>query len=386
MSEPTRTLPRVLIVDDSRMVRAIIIKHIRGRFDVREEVNGEAGWQALLVDPSIQVVITDQSMPKLDGFGLIERVRSSKIARIREMPLIMISGDEDEEARRHAKSLGATDFITKGIGTAELLSRLDVLVKLSRTSQELESARAQTVTDGESGLVSRAFLLRQGEQAMARSHRHGDEITAVVIGFDDLEATRSRYGEGVGEQILQHFAQMLSASIRREDSLGRWTAERFAILSQNTTLRASNSFAVRLCDSVEAATIQYQTHALRLTVSIGIANSHVDSVETAEAMFSLAEQRMQKAAAGGGNRVVGAGDMPVARRRLPTEEGQSVDQALLALDNGDLDAVRPHLANLARRLLPLLRLLDAGQGHGLLQPDELERRLDALPSPADEPN
>src|SRR5450755_1827715 len=142
-----RILPRVLIVDDSRMVRAVIIKHIRGTFDVREESDGEAGWQALLLDPSIQVVITDHSMPKLDGFQLIERIRASKITRIREIPIIMISGDEDEAAMQRAKELGASDFITKGIGTAELVSRLDVLVKLSRTSQELADARAQTVVD-----------------------------------------------------------------------------------------------------------------------------------------------------------------------------------------------------------------------------------------------
>lgn len=41
----TPVLPRVLIVDDSRMVRASIVKHIRDRFDVRGESDGEAGWQ-----------------------------------------------------------------------------------------------------------------------------------------------------------------------------------------------------------------------------------------------------------------------------------------------------------------------------------------------------
>ena len=85
-------LPRVLIVDDSRMVRASIVKLIKGKFDVREEGDGEAGWQTLMLDPSIQVLISDLSMPKLDGYGLLQRVRASETARIREMPVIMISG------------------------------------------------------------------------------------------------------------------------------------------------------------------------------------------------------------------------------------------------------------------------------------------------------
>ena len=108
--------PRVLIVDDSRMVRASITRLIRDAYEVREEGDGEAGWQTLLLDPTLQVVISDLSMPKLDGYGLLERIRASKISRIQSIPVIMISGDEDDAARAKAKDLGATDFITKGIG------------------------------------------------------------------------------------------------------------------------------------------------------------------------------------------------------------------------------------------------------------------------------
>ena len=71
MSDNTPALPRVLIVDDSRIVRASIVKHIKGAYDFREESDGEMGWQTLLLDPSIQVVISDIGMPKLDGFGLL---------------------------------------------------------------------------------------------------------------------------------------------------------------------------------------------------------------------------------------------------------------------------------------------------------------------------
>ena len=74
MSDNTPALPRVLIVDDSRIVRASIVKHIKGAYDFREESDGEMGWQTLLLDPTIQVVISDIGMPKLDGFGLLEEL------------------------------------------------------------------------------------------------------------------------------------------------------------------------------------------------------------------------------------------------------------------------------------------------------------------------
>ncbi|MCB1939555.1 MAG: response regulator, partial [Rhodocyclaceae bacterium] len=162
LSDEDIPLPRVLIVDDSRMVRASISKNIRDRFDVREEADGEDGWQALLVDPSIQVVISDLGMPNLDGYGLLERIRSSKLSRIHELPVIIISGEEDDNARVKARELGATDFITKGIGNVELLSRLESLTRLARATRELEESREALASgspiDPHSGLATQAYL------------------------------------------------------------------------------------------------------------------------------------------------------------------------------------------------------------------------------------
>lgn len=123
--------PRVLIADDSRIVRTMLIKHIEGMFEFREALDGEQAWETLLVDPSIRVVITDLTMPKLDGYGLLQRIRSSKINRIRNIPVVVISGSDERQERDRAMAAGATDLIIKGIGAAQLLSQLDVLSRLA---------------------------------------------------------------------------------------------------------------------------------------------------------------------------------------------------------------------------------------------------------------
>src|ERR1700704_4554527 len=103
----------VLLVDDSKIVRSTLARLIRKTFDVREEVNGEAGWQAITTDPSIGVVFSDIQMPVLDGFALLDRIRQSEEPRIRSMPVIVISGDEDDATKKRARAAGANDFITK---------------------------------------------------------------------------------------------------------------------------------------------------------------------------------------------------------------------------------------------------------------------------------
>ena len=353
-------LPRILIVDDSRMVRATLVKHLRGSFDTREEVDGEAGWEALLVDPAIQVVISDLSMPKLDGYGLLGRIRGSKIARISEMPVIMISGDEDEESRALAKSHGATDFISKGIGTADLLARLDTLVKLARTSYLLQESQENTAVDALTGLPTRAMLLRQCAHSMAYAQRHHIEVSALVIGIDHFAEYVAEHGAPFRRELLKHFTKLLSGSMRQEDVLASYTHEQFAIASLGTSLKASCLFAHRLRMAVEAASIKYKGQSVRVTVSLGLANRSADSVANAEDLFTLANQRLHQAAQDGGNRIIAA-----AERHSPVAALHGIEQALVRLAAGDEAGVLGQLAPLASRMMPLLRLLEQEYRLGL---------------------
>jgi predicted regulator of Ras-like GTPase activity (Roadblock/LC7/MglB family)/CheY-like chemotaxis protein len=131
------TRSRVLIVDPSRTVREALRKRLGNRFDLREESDGEAAWQALVIDPSIQAVVTAVSLPRLDGYGLLQRVRSSNISRIQNMQIVMMSAEDTGTARAVAKSLGAADFFAKATGSDELTARLEVLINPSRVPREL---------------------------------------------------------------------------------------------------------------------------------------------------------------------------------------------------------------------------------------------------------
>ncbi|HNL21178.1 MAG TPA: response regulator, partial [Rhodocyclaceae bacterium] len=148
-------LPRVLIVDDSRLVRVSLVRSLQGQYEVREEGDGEAAWQTLVLDHSIQAVISDLQMPKLDGYQLLEKVRTSKLRRLQEMPFILVSGEETEEERQKAKAMGVSDFISKGSGAAELLTRVDRLLELTRIRQSLGEGREQMVQDPATGLFTR---------------------------------------------------------------------------------------------------------------------------------------------------------------------------------------------------------------------------------------
>ena len=153
---------RVLLVDDSKFVRTTFRLILSRSFTVIEAADGEAGWDALLADPQIAIVFSDLNMPKLDGYGLIERVRKAEDPRLRELPVIVISGKEDEASRKKARAAGANDFISKNADGTEILTRLDNVLRVMR-------ARPQAAARPPG--VEAALKVLQGEAARNKAMR-----------------------------------------------------------------------------------------------------------------------------------------------------------------------------------------------------------------------
>jgi two-component system, cell cycle response regulator len=360
-------LPHVLVVDDSRVVRISLINHLKGTYNVREEADGEAAWQTLVLDHSIRAVISDLQMPKLNGYELLERVRTSKLRRLQSMPFILVSGEETEEERVKACALGVSDFVTKGVGSAEILKRLNNLLALSDAQDDVEVAREQQVQDPDSGLFSRKFLEVQIAQALAHSARHGVETSVMVLGFDGFSGLCERFGSAVAEQVAERFAKMLSGKIRQEDSIGHFGAGQYAIIAPGTAASYCATFGERVREAIELARLTVQGETVALTVSIGLASIPADQVSSAVGLLEVAGQRMQQAMQSGGNRLESGGIVPQLR---PI----SLRHALELLAGNRAEVVIPHLPALGRELLPLLELMNKELGLALPLA-ELEHRL-----------
>ena len=351
MENPNQ-LPRILIVDESRMVRAMIIKHIREFYDFREEANGEAAWQVLVLDHSIELVICSLSMPVLDGNGLLDRVRASRLTRLSQMPMLMISGDDDE-ARERAKSHGASDFISRSTGGPELLLRVDTLLKLSQAQSQLKENLEQHVQNPETGIFTRKYIELQVVQAMSQAMRHGGEVSAMVMGFDNVGVLREEQGAEVVKQLQQRFIGMLTSKIRREDSLGHFAGSQMVLVSPGTPYPACESFGNRLRDAIHSANISVHGHKLNLSVSVGVSNSPLDGVTSAGALIELAGARLKEAQQSGGNRVIACNAQASTETAVP-----KIEQAIALLKAGHESELLPHLAALGQQLLPFLKLLD----------------------------
>ncbi len=368
--ENPKQRPRILIVDASRMARATLISQIREQYNFREEVNGESGWQALVIDHSIQLVICALSMPMLDGDGLLARVRSSRLARLRQMPVLMIASD-DEEANERARVLGASDFISRGIGATELLARIASLLQLAQAQNELRESPERDAQNPVTGLPTRRHIEVQAAQALSQAVRHDGPLSILIIGFDHFGALREQHGDEVAKELLKRLASMLVQKVRKEDSLGHYSGSDLTVVSPGTPFPACESFANRLREAFAVANIAVHGKRLNLSVSIGVANAPVDRPGSAASLLGLAGERLVAARQAGGNRVVACGDKPLNKLPVPR-----LGHALELISTGHASAVIPHLIDLGKEILPFLDLLEGELKLGLPLADIRKRMLD----------
>ena len=119
----------ILIIDDAALMRRRIEASLSAYgYTTYTCSDGLEAWNWLNVNPKPILMITDIEMPNMDGFSLIDRCRQQKM----NFPIMVISSRLAEEWGFEANRVGATDFLTKGFSTNELINRVNSLLKLKQ--------------------------------------------------------------------------------------------------------------------------------------------------------------------------------------------------------------------------------------------------------------
>jgi diguanylate cyclase (GGDEF)-like protein len=296
--------PRVLIVDDSKVVRGAIAKVIRSSFAPVEAPDGEAGWTAIEADPGIVAVISDLSMPKLDGLGLLARIRSASSPRIRDLPFLVISGNEDDATRSRARAAGANDFISKSTKGVEAIARIDNLLRLVRAKHDLEAGHVAVKADDDekmwdrlTGAFTPAYLLTEGAKHFSHAQRHGTPLSVVSFRIDNYAELEARMGGTLAGQLLARIAKLVQATLRAEDSMGRIAQASFAVLQPSNTIEQAGAFARRIAERLEAAQVSQGGEAMRVRTSVGVASLAHDKAGSIEQLLKAAAERLARSPA-----------------------------------------------------------------------------------------
>jgi two-component system KDP operon response regulator KdpE len=135
MADPLRvTAPHILVVDDEPQITRVLRTSLSAQgYDIRVANTGEMALE-IMKGWSPNLIITDLSMPTVDGVELCRQVRA-----ISQIPIVVLSVRDKEQQKVEALDAGADDYVTKPFGMNELLARVRANLRRVRTENELEA-------------------------------------------------------------------------------------------------------------------------------------------------------------------------------------------------------------------------------------------------------
>ncbi|HET8841043.1 MAG TPA: ATP-binding protein, partial [Ktedonobacteraceae bacterium] len=140
MNEKTSTATpgRVLIVDDNADMRAYLERLLSPWYQVQLAADGETAL-SVARESLPDLIISDVMMPGLDGFALLDALRTQRSTA--SIPMILLSARAGEEAVLEGLAGGANDYLTKPFSAREILARVQLWLEIARLRQEAEQAR-----------------------------------------------------------------------------------------------------------------------------------------------------------------------------------------------------------------------------------------------------
>ncbi len=309
MSDAPGNKQRLLIVDDSKVIRVTARKILQNHFETVEAVDGNNAWEVLASDEPFSLVVSDLTMPGLDGFGLLEKIRSSHLPHVNKIPVIIITGANDSEStKQRATEAGATDFIGKPFDAVHLLARTQAHADAYSTeqtlTQETMTLEDQALVDPSSGLPNEMAFLERGHQQLSYAARHNSTLALFYIDIDNFGELFMKHGEAATIEAVRAVAGVLNACIRQEDIAARTGTSRFALLLPGMNNDGIRNLAERIISDVSTQQGSGDGAPVPLTVSIGVATPAISSETEFDSILATAAGNQQQAASQGGNQVV----------------------------------------------------------------------------------
>ncbi len=156
---------RILVIDDEWLNIALVEDILSGSGYTRvQSITDSRKALDTCESFSPDLILLDLMMPYVDGFSVLESLRST--ARETFLPVIVLTADANEETKRRALRSGATDFLLKPFDEVEVLLRISNMLEIRRLHLQLAAHRAAL----EDAVRDRTSELREAQSALEQVH------------------------------------------------------------------------------------------------------------------------------------------------------------------------------------------------------------------------
>ncbi len=293
----TRAALAVLLVEDNpadaRLVREMLADIPTANIALTH-VDRLSAALPHLHDGAFDAVVLDLSL--LDGHGLdvVRRLH----AAAPQVPLVIMSGNEDEEVSIAGVRAGAQNYLAKGdVDGVALVRALHYAIERGRAEGRLAHL---AYYDALTGLPNRALFQDRLAQALAHSRRTSESVALLFLDLDGFKAVNDARGHDIGDLLLQEVGRRLRLCVRDGDTVARLGGDEFTvILPRVAHARDAVTVAARILDRL-ATPLTLEGHTVDVTTSIGIALS-ASSAHSADELTKCADTAMYWAKTAGKN-------------------------------------------------------------------------------------
>ncbi len=266
---PDRIDASILVVDDEAMIRKSVGRGLTAAgCTVVYAANGQEAM-ARLGEALPDLVISDVTMPRMDGFELVKRIRSQ--AATRAVPVILLTGRDDTEDIVAGMGLGADDYLVKPFALRELLARV-------RAKIERPPVPASTLMhDRPTGVLSQARFVEELDREVSRARRSNRRGAIAYIGLHELARLRTRFSSRVRDQIELQAAALMTAGAAPLEVLAHDEQDRFMLLLPETSEADARVRLTELMETVASHDFTAGGEVFQLTPVVGFVEFGVDS-------------------------------------------------------------------------------------------------------------
>lgn len=363
---------RVLLIEDDE-VSAVLIRETlasaKGDTYHLEHTERLSTGLARFAQGGIELILLDLSLP--DSHGL-ETVKET-LAKAPQIPIIVLTGLDDNETAISAVQLGVQDFLVKGRFDTDLLTRsLRYAVERKRVEEQLKRQAVElsqlALIDPLTGVLNRRGLQQALSQEIQRARREGSALFALLIDLDNFKQINDTLGMAFGDTALVHIARTLKASVRTTDHAGRIGGDQFLVLLPGIRQAEMLLIAEKVRLAVSGTTLMRSpTTSIQVTASLGLAQVPLGTASLDE-VFSQAGTALQRSKRAGKDQVSsdeGAGDTKSMEGR------EALAECLATLRRGDgLRAVSQPIFRLDEMKLVGYELLSRLKSKAFEMPEE----------------
>lgn len=236
---------RILIVDDSEMNRMILSEMLKGEFEILEAENGSVCLDMLSrYEMKISLILLDIVMPGMDGFGVLEYMNRNNL--IKDIPVIMILGEDSGEVIKRAYEMGGSDYIKRPFDMEVVHRRVLNTIKLYAKQRRLVAMVMNQVFEKEKN--SRMLISVLSEIVEFRNGESGTHVlninTLTTMILEQLAKKTDKYHLSWSNRMLISTASSLHdiGKIGIDEKIlnkpGRLTPEERKIMEKHTVIGA----------------------------------------------------------------------------------------------------------------------------------------------------